>query len=162
MCACVSFGIFLHLWKPIEFANVSKFFTFYCIFFDCLQKVTIFLRLNIVHVSRRLTYQLFRTESSAGESCVVCFFDFELKLFKLFNCLPCSISFYSTHAQTKHFYVVFFVQFFNFILLKFQIRLQSHPSVFFQPGAFLVEYLNRVVPFIALKYAYFLLDRYTF
>ena len=42
-----------------------------------------------------------------------------------------SLSFSAMRVQTKHFQVVYFVQSFNFISLKFQIDLQSHPFIFF-------------------------------
>ena len=85
---------------------------------------------NIVYVSRCLTYQRFWTESSIGGICSACFFTFEQKLYKLSNFLFCSISFSPTHARTKYFYVVFFVQSFNFILFKFQIDLHLILSFF--------------------------------
>ena len=96
-----------HVFVLLKVVNVSKFLTSYHIFLDRFGWITIFLRLNIVHVSCHLTYQVFWIKSRAGGSCLMCFFTFKQKLFKLSSFLLCF------HAWTNHFHIVFFVQSFN-------------------------------------------------
>ena len=143
----------------MEVENVSRFFTFYCIFFDRFGRIATFLRLNIVHVSHRFMYELFRIGSSADGNCYVCAFLILNKSFLNSLILFWSMSLSLTQARTENFRVVSFVQSFNFILLKFQ-SVCSFILSFLQRTAFLAEYFDRKVSFFALKDAYFSLGRY--
>ena len=100
---CITICLFLHLYVRISrhvFALLKAYKSCKCLkishflshFLQSIRGITKFLRLNIVHVSHCLTYQLFWIESRAGGNCLVCVFTFKQKLFKLYNFLFCSIS----------------------------------------------------------------------